>query len=286
MIKKNIIGVFAFIIVFQSWGQITQIENLNSDSKTSYLKARVKQLNEFIERFNGDYSKLDGNINLYDRKSKLKFLIDYQYYMEDSLLLDAFIESVVKDSFIVHLSDYNCYAELDCSFKYKKSDEKVLLFMNYYTDSINRSKWLLRGANLLFLSDEDVKRDSTIFINPVNNETNFTEFSQMFQSKYVYSLTNDNFQTDHLSVFLFLLKNKLLTFNQVNSVKYIFYTSKYRFEVSNINRESYNAGWLISKVEKNNLPFPIISQSDLFRYNQEQRDKRIIEIIKNPNLIK
>ena len=64
-----------------------------------------------------------------------------------------------------------------------------------------------------------------------------------------YALTG--YMPDKLSVFLTLVRSGLLKVNYVSDVEFVFFqVPGYKFSVKLFERESKNAGWLISSVSK------------------------------------
>jgi hypothetical protein len=89
----------------------------------------------------------------------------------------------------------------------------------------------------------------------------------------------EGFELNHLSVFMYLVQTKEIVFEQVQSVKYVFYTPEYRIEVKNFNRPNYNSGWLISKVIHDSSAKPILDNEDLIEHEVIKRNKAIDDII-------
>lgn len=260
------------------YGQKDSIEIVPNYQHQIFL-SKVKLIDEFVQRFNGNYTQYSISLDSLPRCDKVKRMIEHVYYQEQTAMLDSFINHVCKDQYYIVMSRNDWCAELNVSFLYNKNRENALLFMQYEVDEDDRAKWVIKGAFLPFLETIQGKKDERVFINPVNNETNFSEFSQLLKDNKAYSLTNKSFFNDHLSVFLFLISQKLLIFNQVNEVKYVFHTGQYRFEVAVFNRNSFNSGWLISNVKKDSNLFPILSSLDIERQNQLNFDKEIINKI-------
>jgi hypothetical protein len=269
------------LVIFSSMlrGQEDSV-GINTNHQNQVFLSKVKLIDEFVERFNGNYSQFSASFDSLSRLEKVKRLIEHAYYHEQSAMLDSFLTHIINDQYFIVMSKKYWCAELNVSFVYNKSRESVFLYMQYEVDEKNRAKWVIKGAFLPFLKEIQGRRDEKVFINPVNNETNFSEFSQLLKDNKAYSLTPNGFFNDHLSVFLFLISQKMLMFNQVNEIKYVFHTGQYRFEVSEFNRNSFNSGWLISKVNKDKSFFPIHNSIDMEIHNQMIFNNELIEKIK------
>jgi len=283
--KKFILTTLFLIVIFQYsfYAQSLQIKSSYHDYKSIYLKTKVKLLDEFIKRFNGDYSYLGDSINKFSRQDKLRFIIDYEYWQKDSVLIESLIESITRNCFYIEFDKNNWYAKVECLFKYNKKPQIATINMQIETDSLGQSRWTLISAELPFINQNAIF-SSDDFINPVNNETGFSEFHKMFSSEKILALTNSDFSYNHLSVFIYLLQTKQLEFQQVNNTTYIFYTSEYCFKVNNFNREHFNSGWLISEIEYNDLPVPIFYSIDRLKLQWENQNRKLLEIINSKNI--
>lgn len=285
--KKILFTIIILVLLYQfGSAQNTDSTIFNSDFTTVHLNLKVKLLDEFISRFNGDYNSLGKRISKMNRNSKIKFLVDYEYYQRDSLKVDSFIKSTVNNDFKLKYTVPNWYAEVECLVKYNGNTEKIVLMMQIETDENQKSKWVIKNVKLPFVIMNVNSKNSNNFINPVNNETKFSDFSKYMTKEKIQYIAYEYFQYDYLSVFMFLTQNKLLQFSQVNEIKYVFFTSYYRFEVKDFNRENLNSGWLISKVYFDTLPFPLLNEVDILNFNQISKEKAIQDIIQDVEKLK
>jgi hypothetical protein len=283
--KKLVLFAFTFIVMAMCLvkAQNIQVNSPYHDYKSVYLKTKVKLLDEFIKRFNGDYSYLSDSLNQFSRNDKLRFIINYEYWQTDSTKIESFINSVIQKDFKIQFQKNNWYAEVECAVKYKRSLYNVILNMQIETDSLGRNRWTLVSAKLPFIT-QDAVFNSDDFINPVNNEVGFSGFHKMLSADKVLAITNTRFNYNHLSVFLFLQQTDQMEFEQVNEITYVFYTSEYCFRVNNFNREHLNSGWLISNITCCNLPSPVFYPADVIQQQWENQNLKLMEIINSKSI--
>ena len=90
------------------------------------------------------------------------------------------------------------------------------------------------------------------FIHPMSHEVDFMNLHKFFTPDTETSIyTQKTFQPDYLSLFLYEIKTANLKFKHVENVKFLFLQiENWYFEVSEIERNDMNSGWLISNLIK------------------------------------
>jgi len=278
--KQTVIFLILIFFSFEATSQIGNSDSIINENEALFLKKRVKNLDEFIHRFNGDYSYLGDSINKLSRDNKLKLLIDYNTY-GDSTLIEQFIKSITSNDFVLNYKDENWYASVKYLVKYQRKTETIEIQMQISSDDQGQMKWIIANVHLPFLEKPHAENKTDLFINPVNNEVGFSRLTKYLKSKNAKRIVNESFEYDHLSIFLFLLDTNQLEIDQLKEITYIFYTSKYCFNVKNFNREDGNAGWLIASFIKNNNKKPIFNRSDLIIQAWEKQNEQIQNILYN-----
>jgi hypothetical protein len=151
------------------------------------------------------------------------------------------------------------FAEVTCRFRYNSADVELPLILRYLSDAQKGSKWIICGVGVHSLALNDVTipkiKGNTVtrFINPVNNEINFTELEKVFDDK---NNLHEYFDRD-----FFLKKRSIGFYNAVlqNQVRFLDVTDiqyhdlqyvNWIFTVKEYRRNTLNSGWLISKLIK------------------------------------
>jgi hypothetical protein len=257
--KHSSITVSLIFFCFFSRAQISQIDN---DGMFAF---QVKQIDEFIERFNfekthqtflNEYLKSHNisDSSYFNREIFIKTLLNQDTSLNISLA-NEFISFVDSAEFPIHISFYDddWYALLDCDFMFLGERKKITLMLINQTKINQTSKWVIYSVKSdLFIQPQ--QEDSTKIMNPMSHAVNF-----MSLEKCIYDKANSanyykkNFRPDAMSEFYFLIQNNLLTFNRINSIKYIFLQiPNWYLKVEYFSRQTNNSGWLISQLKKMN----------------------------------
>lgn len=219
------------------------------------LRLRVKQIDEFMRRFNLELDWQGEKIaSCYDTvkcKKYIKFLFD-QNMRNDSLLeavIDKFATNVVLNKIKTNYKDNDWYAEVVCKFLYcgKKYDLSLFLKTEHIEDY--KYKWVFCGVRSNLLNTTPFNENSKSIISPVDNEMNFMSLGEIFSkdAANIAVYVGKNQQINDLSVFVFLVKNKLIDFVSMEEIKYHFFqVPGYVFTVQHFERKNANMGWLIS----------------------------------------
>jgi len=248
------------------------------DINEYHFKIKVKQLNEFIERFNGEYKIVNTGDTALSDIEKVMFLIDYEYINKNEELCNEFVNSMVSQKYNISFIDKSWYSKLECSVKYNGKLQTMFLFMQIEADKEGKTRWVIKNVDMPFIKIEG-KQSKKEFINPVNNEVQFSRLSDYIVKNKVQYLASNKFKMDYLSVFMYLVQTKSIEFTQVKNIEYVFYTPNYRFKVIDINRSEKNSGWLISEINKDNTGMPILNSEDLLRKEKQNKNEALDKII-------
>ena len=238
---------------------------------TRKILLEVKQIDQFIKRFNYEENIFNG-----EEKTKAEILkekeniIAYQtgrkkilltlFNLKDTSLFNSdaidFINFVGDDTNHISISYYDAdwYATVICTMSYKGKNQNITLTLKNEGNNKRGFKWIIAGANAIFINIGASIKDTTKFISPMNHELGFMDLYNVFSdSKNILDYTAEKYFPDNLSVFLFLVKSGEIKYVQVNSIKYHFLQVKnWSFTVEYFNRPDNNAGWLISSMIKSN----------------------------------
>lgn len=247
-------------LVFFSVNAKSQIINPEYDKQ---FALQVKQIDEFIERFNFDTTGqnllkefLDQN-NLTNRDTfNRAFFLKTLFNHEGALNLTTAKEfiSIVDNSphpLYLNFYDNNWFAHLECDFFLLGKPHKIQVIMINQVKEKQISKWVIYSVKSDLFSIPEIE-DSTKIFNPMSHAINFMTMDKALVDRN--NSTNyygKNFIPDPLSQFYFLTRNKILTFHKINQISYLFFQiPNYFFKVEYFRRQSNNSGWLISHIEK------------------------------------
>ena len=281
--KKAFFLAFYFWITLCSAQSIASIDDI-TDSKRFLLE--VKQLDQFIKRFNNEEDILTGNektaeeitANRKDFKGfqlERKKILMSLFNLGDSSLFNKttreFVNFIGNDTDLITISYYDpdWYAAVNCTMNYKGKNFPVILTMKNEGSYKSGFKWIIESASPDFFKSTSSHKDSTKSIGPMNHELGFMGLFNVFNdAKNITEYTSKNFIPDNFSVFLFLVKSGEIKYVQVNSVKYHFLQLKnWIFTVEYFNRNDNNSGWLISSLFK-------VSDSEKMNYRKKNLSLR------------
>ncbi len=240
-------------------------QNLTNRFDENRLQIRVKQLDEFIERFNYT-TNIEGNkINTFDiskRKNYILGLFNQKIIPADKpdsmlLIINNFINTVCnkKTENFIHFEDANWYAQAYCKVKFKNKIHDISIVLKPEKIKEFEYKWVIAAVETDFLKLKPEKRNPGLMISPVDNEVNFMSLPDITNenSTNVLNYAGSNYQTDELSVFFALIKTGLLKIQNVQNIKYHYLQiPEWIFTVEHFERDSENVGWLISSIQKVN----------------------------------
>lgn len=245
-------------IVFESEGKKAPLEN---------MILQVKQLNEFIDRFNykNDFfgKPIDNNfIEQFPKEKYLPLLFDNEdkrtikgssEYSETYLKTkEQFINQVLNNNlFKIDKLSGKTYAVANCIITYKGKTNKTKILLKKHIAK-NFVKWVIMDVYFesLNLEKNPGKLNS---LPPNSGETNFIGLSKALNAKENYhNLLSPDFEYNQTSVFLFLASTNQIKFQYVKDLTFIFTDiDGWLIEVKEFNRDTQNSGWLISNILKN-----------------------------------
>ena len=265
-----------FLTLFLSFGtlfaqfpsQITKNEELN-------FALEVKQIDEFIERFNYQENTLllEYVAENYpgkdlDRVSLLRSLFNQTNVDWDSALVEKFVKQMTNPlrPEVIDFMEDNWYAAVECSVIFKGKVHTPTLILQIQQERDLSSKWIIRAVDADFLHFPP-KSNPEHFLNPISHSTDFMGLSKAMRNKgHLPDYAYGDFQPDLLSVYLYEVMRGNIQFIQVNTITYHFLQVEgWIFQVRRHLRNSRNSGWLIDKlivadrVYKNNYRQDVLS---------------------------
>lgn len=252
-------NIFLAILLGISHWACGQFDSLSENS----LQQRVKQLDEFVERFNYHIDHKGNTVaNPLDQKSRKKYilaLMDVEMLKKaDSSkrqLIDKFLSVVCGDSskfWLLSLKSENWYAQADCKVTFKKKPNKMTLILKMEQSKEGNFRWSVTDLQAPFIDLSP--KDSTKFLTPISHELNFMQLAQ-FTQEYAQSVSMLHLlgkKPEAVSIFYYLVKNKELQIDFVEHIRYHFSQIQgFYFTVKHFERKNGNVGWLIEDLKAN-----------------------------------
>ena len=249
------ISVVLFILCGRSgYGQ--SVDFLSNDN----FAFKVKQIDEFMERFNNAQSTLikryvqeHYSVDSLSRASLLVSLFNQQDTTWDETTVRSFVDDVTHEatpSATLNFYDGGWYAELDCIGEYRGKIENFTLVLSLEVLPQGRgSKWVINGVEAGFLGlGYDTDRSRTL--HPASHDTDFMNLITALQDTLNFrNYLSARAQPSQLLLFLDELCEGHLVFKQVSDITYHFLQiDNWIFKVRDYRRDTANSGWLISEL--------------------------------------
>lgn len=253
MNSKKIVVLILLISfgIFYSYAQeLKDPDKQFSDFIDKKFKLQTFQIYQFMDRFNFDEKIFLDNVEA-SRNTNLYFLLNHK----DSSLINSaitkdFITKILSDTTRFKLSyRYNdWFAKVKCQFLYKSKNIQVNIIMKFVSNNYG-FYWVIDSVESDFFKNP--QKDYSVYINPLNNEINFSELSNVLENENSIWSYTENKQYSALSSFQDYIKNGELKFSSIESIQYYFNNVLgYDFTVDYFMRKDMNAGWLISSIKK------------------------------------
>ncbi|WP_225000353.1 hypothetical protein [Cesiribacter sp. SM1] len=215
----------------------------------------VKQIDEFFERFNNQQTLIKNYIAARDNTTEVnrEELIKNLFNGHSTTIrvgdVYKFIESVNNPQQPVVLSFYDdeWFAKVKCSVLYQQKKRELVLVLRVQKEKDGASKWVIHGVDADFFVTPDAQ-DPKASLNPISHGTDFLGLSKAFtDTENIRSYLPADYQEDQLSKFILEIRNKRLSFVQVESISYhLLQIDGWILTVENFQRPEKNSGWLIS----------------------------------------
>lgn len=246
---------------------------LNMLNQEAY-RTRVKLVDEFIERFNCDEIRPDlkrdaDNIN----RTNLLLLFDLQKLKskKDTMFAKAeeMVDTILSNNTKISYEDNGWVAKAICHGKFKGKSIEFTMYLTVEKRGEDMYKWVISKVDGdIFRLTPSIK-SGNIMILPDAHETNFMQLRRITTEKdeYITNYSSKNFVVDLNSVFYSYVYNGLLDIEYVSELEFLFFqVPNYQFAIKHIDRESSNAGWLITSFEKTTEE----KKSDFLKYIYNQ----------------
>lgn len=247
------------LLAHPSYGQIV------TDDDESKLYAQSKQVNQFFRRFNGEEDEKGNRYYPKDRqyrstklrKKYIGILFDENNAGVPSALKTEFAKFVLAkpEETVLDFHGPNWFSEVQTTFLFNGKEKAITLFMELEKDHLG-SKWVIQKVYADIFASAFVRDTTKVgrFLHPMSHELDFMNLRKaLVNTDSIAQFAIRRFLPDHLSVFLYEVKQGNLKFKSVDRVKFHFFQlNGWYFELADFNRPGYNTGWLISNLVKLN----------------------------------
>lgn len=226
------------------------------DSNPLDFRVSVKQIEEFMKRFNQDeFNELikEEKDPLLKKEHNMTALFNFEFVKQHPEEVKEFVREMLDNNIRLHFADTTWTAIAECNATYKGKPTRITLSLG--TEYIGQSmyKWVIKGAEGNALKSLPEKANPGLKISPTDNEVNFMSLGHItsVEAKNILNYKASFREIDELTAFFTLVHNGLLKIQYVQELKYKFHIAGlYDFTVQNYRREALNSGWLISDIKK------------------------------------
>lgn len=229
-----------------------QLQLLGTLDREQYL-AKVKLVDEFFARFNGEEQRNDLPTGNADRSTNLLLLFDLSRFSskQDSNFLAArqFVQKIIDSDTRLNFEDKNWFAKITCHGKLKGKKISFPMYLCVEERGDGMYKWVIANVEGEPFQTSRDNPHSELFIMPNDNEQFFSSIRKTTTEAYPFidDYAKSTYKASALPTFMTLVRFNLLKIDYVDNVEFIFMqVPDYIFTIKHFERESKNAGWLIS----------------------------------------
>lgn len=229
---------------------------LKALDRNQYL-ARVKMVDEFFARFNGEEKRKDMPEEYSDSISNILLLFDLSKYKSKSdsgfVAAENFAGHVVASKSLLRYEDANWFAKIKCHAKLGQKKTVFNMFLCVEERDSAMYRWAISNVEGgIFLNSRD-NPHKELFIMPNDNEQFFQSVKKATTEtyKYIDDYVKKKYKADALSTFLALVRHDQLKIEAITDVQFVFLqVPDYAFTVKYFERDNKNVGWLIDSCTK------------------------------------
>lgn len=222
-----------------------------SSGPGSHFASKVKQIDEFIDRFNRAADPASPRQQLYR-------LFDRERPGWDLERVEEFVGQMQHRPGEKSLDFYDpCwYAALECRFSYRGAPKTITLILQNQVAPNGGSKWVIvsipESLDGVYCDDIPEAKDAGFYLHPMSHVTNFMELERAFaDTENLQNLFDPRNQEMDFLAFKHGLLNGTLKYQYHDRITYHFLQlDNWIFTVDYFPRQHANAGWLISSLMK------------------------------------
>lgn len=224
------------------------------------LQGRVKQVEEFISRFNLDETwqgrRAENPADTALRAKYIATLFDADRFSDGrghlTPLARQFVSQVVGGGCRLNFEDTTWVAEVAVDAALAQKPQRIKMYLATERMAPYEYCWVVRNVSgAMFDVPEHEGRYPVL--SPIDHETGFLRLLDISYSdgRFTQMLGRD-YHPDRLSMLAVLLKNRLLELKRIASVRFHFFTVPgWSFTIERKEKKnSFNTGWLITKLNK------------------------------------
>lgn len=249
---------------------LSQIKLKDDKSRENIFIVRIKQFNEFIDRFNYK-TQINGDPidSVFKSKIPREKMVNSLFDLKDPRIDPSnpeysktytsekaeFVKLVADKKLKIYKYSEKIVAEAKSRVFYKGIPNTVQIFLKQEIVDNDKVKWVIfdvKGSIFNFLKSDSIY---IRFISPSSNETDFVNLRRALEDKdYLQYYASKDYKPDYLILFFYLVNSELIKFDYVEEVKYtITDIAGWNITVKEFNRTEMNSGWLISDISKTSL---------------------------------
>jgi len=262
-------GSILVCVVFLTGSSLfSQVLTNQQKEQEDIFVARIKQFNEFADRFN---LKTDFDGNTADsvfkarmpRERMIPLLFDLndpriqpseKEYSEAYIRIkEEFVEEVTKKNILLYKYSPGIIAEARARVIFKGEPQQIRLFLVQEIVGNNSVKWVLCSAKGDILNIFKTDTSMVRFIPPSSNETDFINLKRALEdTDYLQYYASQDYEPDFLTLFFYYIKAGIIKYEYVEEVVYhIIDIPGWYLRVKEFNRNELNSGWLITDIARN-----------------------------------
>jgi hypothetical protein len=258
------IMMLCWILASPAWGQTWLGEGMSEAEKAAFRR-RVKEVSQFMKRFNGEQGMEGGALGpqLLDsafvarRQASLLSLFHYGTFSRAGEAEQAaamrFLSAVNRPDSTAHFLDFldpHWYALADINAEYQGKPVRLQLALRVEEVKPGQSKWVVAGAKADFLVAG--ARNPNAFLPPSSDGTNFMGLADALEARQdVGAYTPTGYRPDVLGLVLFLFQQGLLARPQVAGVSFhLLQVPGWGLVLKEFDGmgDSPNSGWLVAEL--------------------------------------
>ena len=273
--KSSVLLALIYLIIGHLCVSAQVVIGENNQLPFNY-QIKVKQFNEFVDRFNYERDFLNQDIGpsfsgKITRQQYIGLLFDHSSIPRNNstgenagnnALIVGFIQTVCRDSLFIDKYSELVYAELKCRVTINEKSRVIAVLLKqeidhglkwsivsvHSNDSIGKKKQGSAGQ----YAGQSIDKEQPEYIPPLSNETNFIVLKKILTDRNNLGLYSArNFIPGRVNNFYYAIGTGELKFKYVESITYyLFDVPGWTMIVRNFQRDTENSGWLISEIER------------------------------------
>ena len=261
-------SILVCVVFFTGSSLFSQVLTNQQKEREDIFVARIKQFNEFADRFNLK-TDFDGNTadSVFKARMPRERMIPLLFDLNDPRIQNSekeyseayirikeeFVEEVIKKNILLYKYSPGIIAEARARVIYKGEPQQIRLFLVQEIVGNNSVKWVLRSAKGDILNIFKTDTSMVRFIPPSSNETDFINLKRALEdTDYLQYYASQDYEPDFLTLFFYYIKAGIIKYEYVEEVVYhIIDIPGWYLKVKEFNRNELNSGWLITDIARN-----------------------------------